>query len=69
MILKELYLNIYEHAFFREVKQHQDQEILQLETHILGLGPRYFFNHYPGHWLPSSVSITQGVTTTALPYP
>ena len=49
MILKELYLNIYQHAFFREVKQHQDQEILQLETHILGLGPRYFFNHYPGH--------------------
>ena len=25
------------------------QEILQLKTPFLGLGPRYFFNHYPGH--------------------
>ena len=25
------------------------QEILQLKTLLLGLGPRYFFNHYPGH--------------------
>ena len=49
VILKELYLNIYQHALFRRVKKHQYQEILQLETHILRLGPRYFFNHYPGH--------------------
>ena len=32
------------------------------ETLLLGLGPRYFY-HYPGHWLPSCVSITQGVVT------
>ena len=37
------------------------------ETLLLGLGPRYFY-HYPGHWLPSCVSITQGVATT-LSYP
>ena len=47
VILKELYLNIYQHALFRKVKQRQ--EILQLKTLLLGLGPRYFFNHYPGH--------------------
>ena len=29
------------------------------ETLLLGLGRRYFFYHYPGHWLPSGVSITQ----------
>ena len=38
------------------------------ETPLLGLGPRYFFYHYPGHWIPTSVSITQG-DATALSYP
>ena len=38
------------------------------ETLLLGLWPRYFFYHYPGHWLPSGVSITQGPATT-LSYP
>ena len=47
MISKEPYLNIYQHALFREVKQ--CQEILELKTLLLGLGPRHFFNHYPGH--------------------
>ena len=37
----------YQRALFRKVKQRQ--EILQLKTLLLGLGPRYFFNHYPGH--------------------
>ena len=40
----------------------------KLKTPILGLGPRYFFNHNPGYWIPSSVSITQGLATT-LSYP
>ena len=35
---------------------------------LLGLGPRYFFSYYPGHWIPPSVSITQGVGIT-LTYP
>ena len=35
---------------------------------LLGLGPRHFFNHYPGHRIPPSVSITQRYTTT-LSYP
>ena len=47
MISKEPYLNIYQHALFREVKQ--CQEILELKTLLLGLGPGHFFNHYPGH--------------------
>ena len=39
-----------------------------LETPLLGLGPRYFFYHYPGHWIQTRVSITQDVAT-ALSYP
>ena len=35
---------------------------------LLGLGPRHFFYHYPGHRNPPSVSITQGVAAT-LSYP
>ena len=35
---------------------------------LSGLGPRYFFNHYPRYWIPPSVSITQSVATT-LSYP
>ena len=35
----------------------------------LGLGSRHFLYHYPRYWLPSSVSITQCMTTETLSYP
>ena len=40
----------------------------KLEISLLGLGPRYLFNHYPGHWIPPSFSFTQGLAMT-LSYP
>ena len=35
----------------------------------LGLGSRHFFYHYPRYWFPSSVSVTQCITTETLSYP
>ena len=34
------------------------------ETPLLGLGPRYFFNRYPGPRFSPGGSITQGFATT-----
>ena len=50
-------------AFLRKLKLCQSSRFP-----LLGLGPRYFFNHYPGHWIPHSASITQMLATT-LSYP
>ena len=54
--------------FLETSKENTSSTRMEERRLLLGLGPRHFFNHYPGHRIPPCVSITQRYTTT-LSYP
>ena len=57
---------LYFYMFFVGKLVKQRQRVF--ETPLLGLGPRYFFNRYPGSWFPLDDSVTQGFRNyTVLP--